>query len=124
LSNLPTDNPVAVAVVKPKHTLLPLLIVLFLISYGLMSMLVVEQGKTIDAQRYLIRELFGDSTQLTAMKGREQRQAQAQAKARAQAAAKDKVGSAGRASKLRRLPEKPPKAASDTADARRILMSI
>jgi hypothetical protein len=40
---------------KPKHTMLPLLTVLFLISYGLMTMLVVEQGRTIDAQRTLIR---------------------------------------------------------------------
>jgi hypothetical protein len=119
LLNLPTVS--AAAVVKPKSTLLPLLVVLFLVSYGLMSTLVVEQGKTIDAQRYLIHELFGDSSQLTAMKGRAQRQAQAQAKARSQA---DKARSDRRAGKLRRLPEKPPKAASDTADARRILMSI
>ena len=48
--------------------MLPLLTVLFLISYGLMTMLIVEQGQTIESQRALIRELFRDSTELTANK--------------------------------------------------------
>jgi hypothetical protein len=47
---------------------LPLLTVLFLLSYGLMTMLIVEQGRTIDSQRALIRELFRDSTELSAVK--------------------------------------------------------
>ncbi|MGB8065061.1 MAG: hypothetical protein WCF26_24455 [Candidatus Sulfotelmatobacter sp.] len=51
-----------------KRGWLPLLTVLFLISYGLMTMLIVEQGRTIESQRALIYELFGDSTQLSAMK--------------------------------------------------------
>jgi len=51
-----------------KHTLLPVLVVLFLISYGLMTMLIVEQGRTIDSQRALIRELFRDSTELFGIK--------------------------------------------------------
>jgi hypothetical protein len=45
---------------------LPLLTVLFLISYGLMTMLIVEQGRTIESQRALIRGLFRDSTELSA----------------------------------------------------------
>jgi hypothetical protein len=49
-----------------KHGWLPLLVVLFLISYGLMTMLIVEQGRTIESQRALIRELFRDSTELSA----------------------------------------------------------
>jgi len=60
--------------VPKKHSLLPLLTVLFLISYGLMTMLIVEQGRTIDSQRALIRELFRDSTELSALKMRGQRQ--------------------------------------------------
>jgi negative regulator of sigma E activity len=44
------------------------LTVLFLISYGLMTMLIVEQGRTIESQRALIRELFRDSTELSAVK--------------------------------------------------------
>lgn len=47
---------------------LPILTVLFLISYGLMTMLIMEQGQTIESQRALIRELFRDSTQLSASK--------------------------------------------------------
>ena len=48
--------------------MLPLLTVLFIISYGLMTMLIVEQGQTIESQRVLIRELFRDSSELTSMK--------------------------------------------------------
>ncbi|HEY6766877.1 MAG TPA: hypothetical protein VI386_19120 [Candidatus Sulfotelmatobacter sp.] len=50
--------------------MLPLLTVLFLLSYGLMTMLIVEQGSTIDSQRVLIRELFRDSTELSASKNK------------------------------------------------------
>ena len=55
-------------VAPKKHGWLPLLTVLFLISYGLMTMLIVEQGRTIESQRALIRELFRDSTELSAVK--------------------------------------------------------
>ena len=51
-----------------KRGWLPLLTVLFLISYGLMTMLIVEQGRTIESQRTLIFELFGDSKELSVMK--------------------------------------------------------
>ena len=51
-----------------KHGWLPILTVLFLFSYGLMTMLIVEQGQTIESQRALIRELFRDSTELSAVK--------------------------------------------------------
>lgn len=47
---------------------LPLLTVLFMISYGLMTMLIVEQGQTIESQRALIGELFRDSTELSSVK--------------------------------------------------------
>jgi hypothetical protein len=51
-----------------KRGWLPVLTVLFLISYGLMTMLIVEQGQTIESQRALIRELFRDSTELSAVR--------------------------------------------------------
>lgn len=60
----PTDAPVAAG----KHGWLPLLTILFLISYGLMTMLIVEQGRTIESQRALIRELFRDSKELSAVR--------------------------------------------------------
>jgi hypothetical protein len=56
---------------KQKNTLLPVLTVLFLLAYGIMTLLIVEQNNTIQTQRWLIKELFHDSTQLSAMKGRE-----------------------------------------------------
>ncbi len=49
---------------------------LFLISYGLMTMLIVEQGQTIESQRALIRELFRDSRELSAVKKAQQDVAQ------------------------------------------------
>jgi len=110
---------------KAKHTLLPLLTVLFLISYGLMVMLIVEQGKTIDTQRYLIRSLFSDSSQLTALRNGviQKHNNEAQAKARAQSAV-PQGRAKSKASNVRPLPQKPPKDTSDTADERRSLITI
>lgn len=59
-----------------KQSWLPLLTVLFLISYGLMTMLIVEQGRTIESQRSLIRQLFRDSQELSAVKKAQQESAQ------------------------------------------------
>jgi hypothetical protein len=53
---------------EKKRGMLPLLTVLFLISYALMTMLIIEQGQTIESQRALIRELFRDSTELSSIK--------------------------------------------------------
>jgi len=123
---------------KPKQSLLPILIVLFLISYGLMAMLVVEQGRTIDSQSFLIRALFRDSTELTGMKSsaiqkqRAQAQAQAAANANSQAKApaaqatpRDSAKNSRHPGKLRRpAPLRPPRNTSDVADERRALFSI
>lgn len=68
-----TDTPVAPA---KKRTLLPLLTVLFVVCYALMTMLIVEQGQTIESQRSLIRELFRDSTELSAAKMKAQQELQ------------------------------------------------
>ena len=135
---------------RRKRGWLPLLTVLFLISYGLMTMLIVEQGRTIESQRALIRELFGDSAQLSAMKLKasiehaQTEQAQAastQAPAAqapssqnpstqipsAQAPAKQDPSSQAvrrnqnRAAKPFRMPSRP---ASDLADSNRALITI
>jgi ABC-type uncharacterized transport system involved in gliding motility auxiliary subunit len=53
-----------------KGSLLPLLTVVFIASYGLMTLLIVEQGATIQAQRNLIQMLQGDSTQFWALKSK------------------------------------------------------
>ena len=122
---------------KSKHHMLPILTALFLISYGLMTLLIVEQGSTIQSQRTLIRQLLGDSTELASMKGKAiQQQAQApkpSADAQAsvpvqtpstQAVPSEKTSTAKNHKAQRPLPEKPPVPASDIADARRTLMSI
>jgi uncharacterized membrane protein len=122
---------------KSKHGMLPILTALFLISYGLMTLLIVEQGSTIQSQRTLIQQLLGDSTALAAMKGKAiQRQVQApkpSADAHAsapvqapstQAVPSEKTSTAKNHKAQRPLREKPPVPASDIADARRTLMSI
>ena len=120
-----------------KHSLLPVLVVLFLFSYGLMTLLIVEQGSTIQSQRSLIRQLLGDSNELAAMKNKaaEPPAAQTHAQAHAdqsqnapvqspstQAAPSGKTSTAHKAQ--RPLPAIPPVPASDIADTRRTLMSI
>jgi len=71
------ELPMVQAAATKKHGWLPLLVVLFLISYGLMTMLIVEQGRTIESQRSLIRDLFHDSTELSAVKMKAHSQQQA-----------------------------------------------
>ena len=140
---LPQPKPQA----KSQHSMLPVLVVLFLISYGLMSLLVVEQDRTISSQRSLITSLFGDSTELSALKGKifqkqhASAQAQAEANNRSQAQApssripsaqapltQDAPGNAAsnrNAGKLRKaLPQRPPAAVTDIGDVRRIVKAI
>ena len=44
------------------------LAMVMLVAYVLLSTLILEQGRVIESQRSLIRELFSDSLQLNAMK--------------------------------------------------------
>jgi hypothetical protein len=67
-NTLPVVHSIDAPATPKKNRWLPLLTVLFLISYGLMTMLIVEQGRTIESQRSLIRQLFRDSTELSAVK--------------------------------------------------------
>lgn len=121
-----------------------MLTVLFLVSYGLLTMLVVEQGRTIDSQRNLIRMLFDDSIELNGMKGKANQKQQAEARAQAQAQAQSKMKTppaqapqmqappsprAGAKSQstskfAKPFPQKPPKDSSDQGDERRLLMKI
>jgi|SRR5579872_5100727 len=129
---------------KRKHSLLPILIVLFLVSYGLMSLLAVEQDRTISSQRWLITSLLGDSTELSNLKGKliQKQYAKTQAEAGSQAQApvthdpsqdssvqppKAQDGTARNrtAGKVHKgLPQKPPLGIADTVDGRRILKTI
>jgi len=69
-----TATPIDAPVRRKRYSWLPLLTVLFCLSYGLMTMLIVEQGATIESQRALIRELFRDSTELTSFKMKAQQE--------------------------------------------------
>lgn len=136
--------PVIEAHAAKKHGWLPLLTVLFLISYGLMTMLIVEQGRTIDSQRALIQALFHDTKELSAVKMKahaEQAAAQAQShlkqapSAQVQApstqaptkqAPSAQVGQArarneGAKQKSFRMPSRP---AADLSDTNRALITI
>jgi hypothetical protein len=76
-----------VEVSAKKRSLLPLLTILFLFSYGLMTVLIVEQGSVIQSQRNLIKVLGRDSTELWSAKGKaigDQQTAQSQAQGRVQ----------------------------------------
>jgi hypothetical protein len=53
---------------RSRQTMFPLLVALFLISYVLLTTLVVLQNRTIDAQRGLIHLLFKDNLHLSATK--------------------------------------------------------
>lgn len=49
---------------------MPILTVVFLFSYGLMTLLIVEQGAAIQQQHNFIQVLLGDSRELWAIKGK------------------------------------------------------
>ena len=135
---IPTATP------TKKHGWLPLLTVLFLISYGLMTLLIVEQGQTIESQRALIRELFRDSTELSAVKMKALQEERAQAQAQnpssqnpstqaptPQAPAKQAPSTQAEAQNRAQIQVKPKsqfqmpsKPASDLADHRRALITI
>jgi hypothetical protein len=75
---------------------LPLLVILFIVSYGILTMLVFEQGRTIESQRSLIREMLKDSTQLATLKGKLARDdSKSHDKASAQAPAEHKDADSG-----------------------------
>ncbi|HXY02670.1 MAG TPA: hypothetical protein VEI49_03790 [Terriglobales bacterium] len=133
-------KPILVAKASPKrkHSMLPVLVVLFVISYSLMTMLIIEQGRTIDSQRALIQSLFNDSSELSHLKGqvfqkqRAAAQAQAEANAHSQAqtpSTQDKTRNHtkadSKAGKIRN-PELPrsPKYDFNLEDVRRVVLSI
>ena len=139
LWNLTGDN----ATRKSSRSLLPVLTILFLVSYGLLTMLVVEQGRTIDSQRSLIHLLFTDSVQLSSIKGKAIQKQQTEARAEAQKKSpsqpmpadpraqspsthQPQAGAKNQStSKVGRpLPPKPPKDTVDQGDDRRILITI
>jgi hypothetical protein len=126
--------PVAVSNTQ-KRSLLPVLTILFLFSYGLMTVLIVEQGSVIQSQRNLIKVLTRDSTELWMGKGKaigDQQTARSKAQSRAQAPSSQAPSSQAPSSRV--VPQRhaqsrtgkvlPPVPASDLVDRRRALTSI
>jgi outer membrane biosynthesis protein TonB len=70
---------------KPSASSLPILVVLFVISYSLLTLLVFEQGRTIQSQRALIQSLFQDSAELNHLKIQALQTQRAPAQAQAEA---------------------------------------
>jgi hypothetical protein len=118
---------------KSRTSLLPLLIILFLISYSILTLLVIEQGRTIESQRSLLHEMLKDSNQVAELKGKlaaaEAKQAQPPAQAQteqkeptaskapaANGADKNQKHAGKSARSLKTVPEKP---AADLEDVRR-----
>lgn len=124
-----------IPVAKPKSnshsSLFPVLVMLFVVSYVLLTLLVVEQNRTIQAQRSMIQLLLGDSVQLAHMKSLEiQRQHHLPPSAKAAPGAQiptDKFGPSKeeREFKNNRMqkmyPPKLPKGMKDVPDSRRNL---
>jgi hypothetical protein len=55
---------------KKKRTLLPVLTILFVLSYALMTLLIIEQGRAIQNQHNVIEVLMRDSTELWSARGK------------------------------------------------------
>ncbi len=144
-TTISTAAPIDAPLPHKKRGWLPLLTILFCISYGLMTMLIVEQGSTIESQRALIRELFRDSSELTATKMKalnDKRAAAPSAKAQNQtpstqdpstqdhsnqtpsSQAAPQHGRQNPAQKARPQFQMPSRPASDLADDRRALITI
>jgi hypothetical protein len=93
---------------KRKRGLLPLLVVLFLISYGLLTMMVVEQNRTIISQRTLIHLLYKDSLHLSALKKAERQKAHTPAGAATGSLQADAQVQAGKIPVIQVPPQKSP----------------
>jgi hypothetical protein len=119
--------------------MLPLLIVLFLVSYAILTLLVVEQGRTIESQRSLLREMLKDSNQLAALKGKlataEAKRSQDKAAAQPEQKQPNSGNSAAAPKKNNKDPKRPGKSArsqkeipqkpaADVEDVRRLTRVI
>jgi hypothetical protein len=138
-----------IAAPRKKRSLLPLLTVLFVFSYGLMTLLIVQQGSAIQSQSNLIKVLLRDSTELWTAKGKaisDQQMAKAQAEVKSHAPSAENQSSqnsaqspsteapstqaapqhrSSHASKFAKpQTQAPPVPASDLVDRRRALTTI
>jgi hypothetical protein len=101
-------------------SLLPLLVVLFIVSYAILTLLVVEQGRTIEAQRSLVREMLKDSTQLAALKGKLASEAK-QSQDKAAAEAEEKEPGSGNSTATPKRHDKDPKRPGQSARPHKVI---
>jgi hypothetical protein len=113
---------------KPRSKMFPVLVFLLMACYGIMTLVLLEQGTVIQSQRNLIQQLSQDSQQLASLKGQEAAQ-RAIDKKHGKAGAKGKAGASATMppqkdqsqrllSRKSRL-EKQPMQADDKIDRRR-----
>jgi hypothetical protein len=117
---------------KKQRSLLPLLVVVFLGSYGLMTLLIVKQGAAIEQQHSLIQVLQGDSRELSALKAKAMADKNAHAQARTQSPAAQSSptqvppqraqNQTGKVAKPKA--QAPPVPAADLTDQRRVLITL
>jgi hypothetical protein len=119
---------------KKQRSLLPLLVVVFLGSYGLMTMLIVEQGSAIQQQHSLIQVLQGDSRELWAIRAKAMADKNAHAQGRNQSRVapgqsapsgqtpQHAQNQAGKTAKQKI--QLPPVPAADLSDQRRVLITL
>jgi hypothetical protein len=120
-----------IATPKKRRSLLPLLTVLFLFSYGLMTLLIVEQGATIQSQRSLIQVLMPESQKMWAMKSKANANKRAEAPGHTQTPSTQAPSAQvtpqrqSRTGKITKpQTQLPPVPASDLGDQRRALRTI
>jgi hypothetical protein len=133
------DNPAVMPTAAPKkqRSLLPLLVVVFLGSYGLMTMLIVEQGAAIQQQHNLIQVLQQDSRELWAIKGKAVADKNARDLARKHAQSPATAPSTQGKAPSAQVPQQPsqshaakpkvqlpPVPAADLGDQRRVLITL
>ena len=125
-------SPVSLEIVpapkKKRGSFLPVLIVLFLLTYGLILSLVVFQGSTINSQRLLILDLFRDSSEFQALQMRESQKKHAAVPDKSKGQGQQKEQAKARATKPKHRLHQPPPAqfpdGPDVTDARRTQVSI
>jgi len=99
---------------KPSK-MFPVLVFLLMACYGIMAMVLVEQGGVIQSQRNLIQQLSQDSQQLMALKGQEITQ-HAIEKKQAEQATKPAPAPAPKACKSCKNPARTSRAQQNTED--------
>ena len=119
---------------KPRSKLFPVLVFLLTACYGILTLVVIEQGTVIQSQRNLITQLMADNHEVAGLKGQAAAQQAIEKKQKAAAAAKSKKGAASadpavkqQASKQqvsRKHIQKQPMQADDKMDRRRFPAQI